>query len=212
MLDWLWRVDKAVLYFVNVTCANPILDPFWDSITHLHKIAWIRFGLLPILLIWFVYIYRKEALKPLIAIALAIFLADSVSYRVIKQLVHRDRPFANAETSTWVRHVGQAHGSSFPSNHAANCFAVAGVLAWYFRKSRKYFYSFAALVALSRVTLGVHFPSDVLAGAILGIFVAWLIKKCLLERVAWFRLYHSGAISVGDSPEWRTRTGRQIKR
>jgi undecaprenyl-diphosphatase len=189
VIDWLWNLDKTVLYFLNVTCADPILDQFWNAITHLHKIDWIRFGAFPVFLLWFFYIYRWRALKPLAAVALAVLLADSISYRVVKQLVDRQRPFNNPEVSTWVRHVGEAHGPSFPSNHAANCFAVAGVLAWYFRKSRHYFYSFAALVAISRPALGVHFPSDVLAGAILGIFVAALIRILLLRRFSWFQLY-----------------------
>jgi undecaprenyl-diphosphatase len=70
--------------------------------------------------------------------------------------------------------VGCGPGKSFPSSHATNNFALATILTYYFRKYRYWFYSIAALVAFSRVYVGVHYPIDISAGAILGTSVGLL--------------------------------------
>jgi undecaprenyl-diphosphatase len=61
---------------------------------------------------------------------------------------------------------------SFPSSHAVNNFAIATMFAWYYRRWRYWFYAWAAVVALSRVFVGVHYPSDVAGGALIGTGVA----------------------------------------
>lgn len=208
LVDWLWRLDQAVLRFLNITTASPASDVFWDTITHLHQIAWFQYGVLPVLLFTLVYIYGWQIIKPLIAMVLVIAVVDTLCYRVLKSAVDRDRPFENSETSSWVRKAGHAHGRSFPSNHAANCFAGATVLAWYFARRRYYFYTFALLVAISRPALGVHFPSDILAGGLLGFFVGQLIIVLLFERVRWFRLEKLVSKSVSNSGDSRLRTKR----
>lgn len=141
------------------------------------------FGAFVPLVVYLVYIYRMESVKLLIALGVAIALADSISYRGIKTYIERPRPFENPTISTWVRRVGTAHGTSFPSNHAANCFAAAVVLGWYFKRGRIAFYTLAGAVALSRISLGVHYPSDVLAGAILGYIVGLLVTSELAKRI-----------------------------
>ncbi|MBX3022969.1 MAG: phosphatase PAP2 family protein [Bdellovibrionales bacterium] len=188
MSESLWNLDLAVLKFLNVTLASSFGDVFWDTITHLDRVPWFQFVVFPLLLAWLIYIYRGGVAKVLVAMTIAIALTDTISYRVVKKAVDRPRPFNNPEISSWVRKVGHAHGPSFPSNHAANCFAGATVLSFYFRRRRYFFYSFAGLIALSRPALGVHYPSDVIAGAILGFTVAKLVEVSLFQRVAWFQL------------------------
>ena len=61
---------------------------------------------------------------------------------------------------------------SFPSGHAAKAFLAATILSGFFVRRKKLFFTLAALVAFSRIYLGVHYPSDVLAGFALGTF--WL--------------------------------------
>lgn len=199
--NFLIGLDLAVLRFCNENLAGGGLDAFWLFITQMHKSKWVMFGVLPPLSAVVAYIYRWDAVKLLIALGLAIALADSLSYRGIKSWVDRPRPFDNPATSSWLRKVGEAHGTSFPSNHAANCFAAAVVLSWYFRRGRYTFYTLAGLVATSRLALGVHYPSDVLAGAILGLCVGWLITSELAKRMHVSK-------KVEESWNWRSKSKR----
>lgn len=187
MSEFLLQLDYDVLHFFNVTLSNPVLDQFWLLFTDLHK-HWWGILIMAAALIYPAYIYKMGIVKVIAALALAIALTDAITYRVFKKAIGRERPSRNVEIAEWLRPVGEAHGPSFPSNHASNCFAAATVLAWYFRKRRHYFYTFAFLVAISRPALGVHYPSDIAAGAILGISVAMICRTLILQRVKWFRL------------------------
>jgi len=199
--NFLLQLDLEILKLVNQTFNNGALDPFWLFITQMHKSKIVMIGVVPPISAWVVYIYRWEAVKLLIALGLAIALADSIAYRGIKTWVDRPRPFQNPATSSWLRRVGEAHGPSFPSNHAANTFAAAVVLSWYFRRGRYVFYTLAAAVAVSRMALGVHYPSDVLAGTILGICVGWLVTTELAKQM---RVSKKRA----ESWNWRSKSKR----
>jgi undecaprenyl-diphosphatase len=184
MLETLKQLDLSVLKFINGNF--PFLDQFWLVFTDLHKNRFLLFLVFPALLFFVVYIYRAKIIPLLTALVLAIATSDMLCYRVLKPLVSRPRPLQNSEISQWLRRVGEAHGNGFPSNHSANAFAVAVTLAWFFPRLAKVFYTFAFLVALSRVALGVHYTSDVVGGAILGLSVGFLIRIFLLIRVKWF--------------------------
>jgi undecaprenyl-diphosphatase len=206
--DLIKMFDYFVLHYLNVDLGNPVLDQFWLTITQLHKFAVVQYGVFPLVLAALAYIYRARSIKILVALALALGLADAFSYRVVKHIVDRPRPFQNSEISSWLRKVGEAHGPSFPSNHAANSFAAASVLTWYFPGVGYLFYIFAGLIALSRIALGVHYPTDVIAGAGLGIFVGFLLKICLLNRVRWFFMRAPVSKADSESYSWRTRSRR----
>jgi len=91
------------------------------------------------------------------------FLAD-----VGKAVVHRHRPFEHQLGPRSSTH-------SFPSGHAATSFACATVLSHYVPRLRAPLFLLAALIALSRVYDGMHYPTDVLAGAVLGVLTALLL-------------------------------------
>ncbi len=107
-----------------------------------------------------------------------IYVVNVGVYGGLKHLIQRPRPFAaQAETvrllSDETRHLH--HSGSFPSGHANNAFMIAVVLAGRFRRGRWAIFGVASLVALSRVYLGVHYPSDVIAGACLGSVITWFM-------------------------------------
>jgi undecaprenyl-diphosphatase len=205
---WLYRIDTGILYLLNVKFENPIMDQVWLALTHLERQWWFVLIIAPLILIRVVYIYRFKTLKLMFGVGLAVALSDMICYRIIKMDVERPRPFDDPRISAWVRHVGDAHGASFPSNHAANCFAGAVILSWFFPLGRDLFYVFAFFVGLSRIALGVHYPSDVLGGAILGLVVGFLVKFLLLSRFNFFRLENRVSTSNTGTYNWRKRIRR----
>jgi undecaprenyl-diphosphatase len=200
-------VDNGLLFYLNVALGNPTMDQFWLVITHLERQEMFVYLALSMSLV-LLTIYRLQFIKVEVAVVLAVGITDLVASRGIKSWVNRPRPFQNSELSPWLRQVGDANGPSFPSNHAANCFAGAAIMAYYFRRSRYFFYAFAGLVAWSRVALGVHYPSDVIAGAILGIVVGFLVRATILRPVRWFWLKPHVSIPDTQTSNWRTRSRR----
>ncbi|HMN69831.1 MAG TPA: phosphatase PAP2 family protein [Bdellovibrionales bacterium] len=198
----LLAMDYEVLRFFNATWSGPYWEMFWRTFTDLHKIPLVRFGLIPMIILWLAYLYRWQVLKPLISMTAAIAIADNICYRVLKKGFERARPLDNPEIADWLQRIGHAAGHSFPSNHAANVFAGATIMAWYWPRQAKYFYIFAALVAISRPVLGVHYPSDVIAGSLLGIIVARLIRGFVLSQHSYFHLrkrVSNSDASISDS-------------
>jgi undecaprenyl-diphosphatase len=88
----------------------------------------------------------------------------------LKLAAGRDRPYIADPTQEPL--VGTPLDLSFPSGHAATSFAGATLLAWYVPRLALPLYALAALVAWSRVYVGVHYPIDILIGAVLGVVVA----------------------------------------
>ncbi|MCG8700189.1 MAG: phosphatase PAP2 family protein [Bacteroidales bacterium] len=178
MLEYLDSIDKQLFLWLN-----SFHSPFWDGIMKFisGKIEWAP--LYAIILAVLIYRFRMKALYIIPAIILTILLADRLSVLAFKEVVCRLRPSHAPDITPLVHIVDGYRGGSygFVSSHAANSFGLATVLAFIFRN--KYFNIFiffwAALVSYSRIYLGVHYPGDILGGALLGAacgsFSAWLL-------------------------------------
>lgn len=98
---------------------------------------------------------------------------------LIRLFYHRPRPFVAFNTEP----LFPEHSWSFPSGHAAFFFALAASLYFYNKKWGAWFFIAATIISVSRVIAGVHYPSDILGGALVGIAVAyvvsWTTKKSL---------------------------------
>jgi len=116
----------------------------------------------------------RRRLALLVAFAVAVALSDAVGAQVLKPLLGRMRPCYALPRGSF-RWLGAASDvGSLPSLHASNFFAMAGVAWSAGRRAGMVALVIAALVALSRVYLGVHWPSDVLAGVAWGLACAWV--------------------------------------
>jgi membrane-associated phospholipid phosphatase len=105
-------------------------------------------------------------------LAVAALAGTNLAVEVLKRAVDRQRPDGERKRSN----------SSFPSSHAANAFVLAWVLSSRWRRAAPLFFAVALLVAFSRMYLNRHFLSDVTAGALLGMGVAWACARGLPVR------------------------------
>jgi len=112
---------------------------------------------------------RKQFYK----LAIVLILVAIVS-QGLKALIYRERPFI---THPFIEKLSEAGSSSFPSGHTLEAFAIAAAISLLISKKKIVIpvYIWAILVAYSRMALGVHYPSDVLAGIIIGTFIGWVV-------------------------------------
>ncbi len=165
MIDQVIAIDQSLFAFLNGIAYCPILDAIMPAVTRQENWYPALGGLWIALLIWGGRRGRMAAVMLIIAVA----LSDQLSSALLKPLVRRVRP-CNALPLEEMRLLVRRSGAfSFPSSHATNSFGMATVLAWRWPRLAIIFIAFAILVAYSRVYVGVHYPLDVLAGAILGV-------------------------------------------
>ncbi|MCK4453960.1 phosphatase PAP2 family protein [Candidatus Parcubacteria bacterium] len=93
---------------------------------------------------------------------------------IIRWLWWKPRPFVENHINLLLSHTNSA---AFPSGHAAFYFAISSVVYFYNKKAGIIFFLASFLICLSRVFCGIHWPLDILAGAIVGILSSWLIIK-----------------------------------
>lgn len=134
-------------------------------------ISWSANGWLYPFLGIYVYLTFKPTIgRPFLLSAVIAFLLERLLYHLIKQSMKRDRPYERIlEVEFRVR---PADRFSFPSGHTASAFLMMTLLASFFPILQIPAFLWAATVGIARVHLGVHYPTDVLAGAILGITTA----------------------------------------
>jgi undecaprenyl-diphosphatase len=172
-------VDAALFHRINQVWTHPWLDAFFPWLTDLNRNTAALWGALTVTLAWWLYAQRGRAVKVLLAMVVAVGLCDAAATRFIKPYVQRSRP-TDAGISVTLR-TSRPGRYGFPSNHACNAFAGATVLGLAEPPLLWPAMAAAALVAYSRVYVGVHFPADVAAGALLGLIVGGMVGAGLLQ-------------------------------
>lgn len=118
--------------------------------------------------------YRRRNTELLLLAFISAFVARFVVTGLIHILYNRPRPF---EVLSGVRQlVNHDIGGSFPSGHASLAFAVATAVSFYYPKTSILFFLAAISIGIGRIAAGVHWPSDILGGAAVGIVTAWLVR------------------------------------
>ena len=172
MSEVLYGIDVAVFRFLNQMIANPVFDLLMPFLTDLNKQPIILF-LVGAGLIALAVKGGVMGRTTVILLILTILLSDQLNSSVIKHLFTRIRPCHVLNDVHLL--VGCGSGYSFPSSHAVNNVAAATVLSYFYRKWLWAFMTFAGVVAFSRVSVGVHYPFDILAGAVLGVVIGVLV-------------------------------------
>lgn len=161
------KLDLNILEFIQNNFHNHILDKIMPLITLLGDSScfWIIIGV--------VLIATKKYRKIGILTILTVILCTVLGGGIIKNIVQRPRPFL--EVSTVEILISKPVDYSFPSIHTAVAFAVSGVLFKTIKKYGVVFIFLAVLIAFSRLYLFVHYPSDVIAGVILGLLCTKIV-------------------------------------
>ncbi len=166
MLEFLWNLDGNILLFLQEYVRNPVLTPVMKVITTLGNGGAIWIALTILLLA--IPKTRKIGCMSLIAL-LGTLLVNNM---LLKNLVARTRPYEVIEGLTYI--VRKPSDYSFPSGHAGCSFSAACIM--YRRLPRRYGVPaliLAILISVSRLYVGVHYPSDVLFGVISGIAISY---------------------------------------
>jgi membrane-associated phospholipid phosphatase len=181
----LYDIDNWLFYTINSTLSNPLFD--WIMPFLREKLFWLPVYIF--LLTWgFSTFTKKQAALFFSGIALTLMLTDVLSSRVIKPLVGRLRP-CNLEhlEKQVLERVACGPGYSFPSAHAANHFGLAffiiAALPFLPRQYRLLLTTWAGSIAFAQVYVGVHFPVDVIAGALLGAAIGTVIGRTTQKRL-----------------------------
>lgn len=177
---FLQNIDLFLFQLFNMTLANPLFDKLMPFVTQQQNWNMVYI----ILLIWLLWKGGRTGRIAFVLLIITIICSDQLSSTFIKAWVARPRP---CHSLTMLRLlVDCGSGYSFPSSHAVNNFAAAVILSYFYKQYRSVYFSIAAVVAFSRVYVGVHYPIDIVVGALIGFFVAKLI---LLIYVALARKY-----------------------
>jgi undecaprenyl-diphosphatase len=175
MIGWFLDLDRELFSLINGTLHHPVLDSVMRAVTTQENWYPILGGLAVALLIW----GGRRGRMAVAMLVIAVAITDQISCSLMKPLFGRVRPCNALPPGTFRRIVGATAAYSFPSAHAANSFAMATVVSWRFPAFAVVAFLIAAAVAYSRVYVGVHYPFDSIAGALLGLltgrFSIWIV-------------------------------------
>lgn len=174
MLELIQTIDINILNGIRANLTNPYMDKFMVFISSLGNLGsiWIVLGIFLIC----IKKYRKVGVVLLVSLIITSILGEGI----IKNIVQRPRPFLLCPNINLIIKAPMSY--SFPSGHTASSFVAAFVLGNYFKDKRYIFLIFAALMGFSRMYLFVHYPSDVIAGIILG-FIGYKITNIFSEKI-----------------------------
>ena len=174
-MEVFYSIDIAIFYFFNHTISTGFLDKFFSIITDVNHwyIAYL------ILLGILIFKGGRKGKLAALGIILLIIVTDQTGYRLLKELFQRARP-CNALPDV-LTPLGCTGSYSFPSNHAINNFAAAAFFSRIFSRYKVILYIGASLIAISRVYLGLHYPSDIIAGAGIGMTFGYLFSILVLK-------------------------------
>lgn len=171
MMEFLSDLDTALFFFINIKIANPVTEFIMPIITN-DRLLRVLYATAMIILLW----KGNARLRWMILFSIiALTLADQISAGLLKNWIGRPRPCHIFDHNSINMLVHCGSGKSMPSAHAANVFAQAVFFSYSDKQPRIYLFTFATLVALSRVFVGVHYPADILAGSLLGAIIGFVV-------------------------------------
>ncbi len=180
LFDW----DKKLFFLINHGSTNDFFD-FLMPIMRNSK-TWIPLYLIIISLS--IYKFKKKGLWWVLFAACAVLLCNYISSDIIKENIWRSRPCRDTLIGSQVRFIVEycPMSSSFTSSHATNHFGMAAFIYFtgksLFKNWLSLFFLWAFIIIYAQVYVGVHYPIDVIAGAVLGTLIGYAIAKLYNKR------------------------------
>lgn len=178
LLEW----DRETFIYLN-SLGIEEYDFFWSTITTIS--TWIPLFLFFAFLLFKTY-PKKQAIYSIVTVV-AVFVFVHTLTDLTKEIVGRLRPNNDTEINSLIRIVKNSYGYSFFSGHASSSFSITTIVVLFLRKKFKWagvFYLWPLLFTISRIYVGVHFPIDLLVGALVGtlsaLFFYWLHNSFIL--------------------------------
>jgi membrane-associated phospholipid phosphatase len=185
MLTTLQNWDRWLFTKINQDWTNSFLDtifPLWRE-----AITWVP---LYIFLLAFVFInFGKKAWPWVAGLLVTVLLTDQISSHILKPYVNRMRPCHDIYLADHIRLLLRycSDSRSFTSSHATNHFGVAFFIFFtmkpYFKKWGYLFFAWAATISYGQVYIGVHYPLDVICGALLGSTIGYYIAVFFNKKI-----------------------------
>ena len=181
-METILNIDNSVLDFL-ISIRTEFLNDFFAFFSYIGSggIIWI---VTAIILLFF-----RRTRKVGFILLISLGITALINNLVIKVIVDRERPFITNEALKTI--ILKPSGASFPSGHASSSFAAAAVLLKYFRKKGLFGLAAAILISFSRIYFCVHYPSDVIAGAVEGVLIALIISfafEKIYDKIRFSRL------------------------
>ena len=165
-MDWLWQLDGSILLWIQQYIRKEALDPFVLFLTNLGDAGWFWILLFAMLLLFSKY--RKIAVTGFLALVIGFLITNLC----LKNMVARIRPYEVVEGLTLIGK--RAHDFSFPSGHSTCSMAASVVLfAKLPKRSGIPALTLGILICLTRLYIGIHYPTDVIGGMFVGIVAAF---------------------------------------
>jgi membrane-associated phospholipid phosphatase len=173
MMETLLQWDASLFEWINSGWTNPVFDILMPAARN--KYLWIPLYVLALSWIFFNSSIRQIAYI-VFFVSISIFASDTISSKFIKYQVKRARPcHEQPQAPEVIQRVACGGGYSFTSSHAANHFCLASFLVTlfggYMRNWKYLWWIWAALISLAQVYVGLHYPLDILGGALLGMLI-----------------------------------------
>ncbi|MBP1966605.1 undecaprenyl-diphosphatase [Paenibacillus aceris] len=195
------QVDYHWFQLINqlgttLTALNPVMRLFASYAEYVFYLG--------IIVYWFTRqeVNRRMVGEAIIAACVALGFSGLLSH-----FFYRDRPFVTHQVIQLIAHPANA---SFPSDHAIGAFVIATSIWLYRRKDGRLWLALAACIAFSRIWTGVHYPSDVLAGAFIGMAAAVLVQqlfkrsslalKWFMQVIQWYEAVESKIWRKQETP------------
>jgi undecaprenyl-diphosphatase len=184
LYSWELRLDHQVFAYLNSwTHQNSFFDGLFVFLAV--GLALLMAGLLVIY--WFINKDRFNARRAVIFSVIALILSRYFFVEIIRSIWARNRPFiVDSTLNPLVELLKKGDEPGFPSGHSSAMFAIAMTVYFYNKPLGRVMFVLATLTGITRVVVGVHYPSDIIGGVVVGLAFAFLVQRKIAPKMGVF--------------------------